>query len=660
MKLLRKPTASQPSISSSEQLLFSGTLRHDKAWAQYEDPLLRMSFWSMAKQFPAMLTVIARVAWREDPRALVVLLGAQLASGVMTAFLLVSINGVLVALFSNGPTTDKLWDALPALLTGGAASSGSVLLGCLIVKVEGRLYPKIELACTTAYYDMMSRVEMSAMEDKDIHRKLAMGRYGTNSVRRMLSHSVWVISGLMSLAAAAVVLGSLHPLLVAALALIAAPRWWGAVVVMRRAYASRHVWIDHTRAVDVITYPITRADSTPELRVHGAGRVLVNASQDMGRTAAGEKERLARAEAGTELLAASMAGIARVLAYGLLWWLLVAGGMPLAAAGTAVFAIRNATGYLNTVVSQLNYMFEESLYLTDMNESISLGSRHAIPTGGAPVTGTGVEVVLEDVTFRYPGADTDALKGVSLTIPPGKVVALVGENGSGKTTLSALVAGLYLPTWGRILYNGVDIGDADRETVFDKVALLSQNVQAWPMTVKANIHIGDGTKPMVQKNVEAAAERAAVRTVVEELPHQWDSIAMKGFERGVKLSGGQWQRVGVARAVYRRRELNIVDEPTAALDPRAEIDMFESLRELTDDGVTSVLLITHRLAATASADMIYVLHHGRLIESGTHQELMAVEDGHYRDLYELQASQYDTTTATVTATGKVPVSPQRA
>ncbi|MFC5144842.1 ABC transporter ATP-binding protein [Streptomyces aureoversilis] len=651
MKLLRKPTTTQPPVSKSEQLLFSGHLRHDKAWAQYADPLLRMSFWSMAKQFPAMLAVIARIARREDPRALAVLVGAQLASGVMTAFLLVSINGVLVALFSDGPTTDKLRDALPALLSGGAASSASVLLGCLIVKVEARLYPKIELACRTAYFEMMARVEMSAMEDKDIQRKLSMGYYGTDSVRRMLDSSVWVVSGLMSLTAAAVVLASLHVFLVGALALIAAPRWWGAVVVMRRAYASRHAWIDHTRAVDVLTYPITRADATPELRVHGAGRVLADASQDMGATAAKEKERLGSAEAVTEIIAATMSGTARVLAYALLWWLLVAGGMPLAAAGTAVFAIRNATGYLNTVVNQMNHMFEESLYLTDMNNAIKLGQEHAIPTGGSPVPGDGVRVVLEDVSFRYPGAEKDALCEVSLTIPPGKVVALVGENGSGKTTLAALVAGLYLPTSGRVSYNGVEVRDADRESVFGRVALLSQNVQAWPMTVKANVHIGDGSRPLVHREVEAAAERADVRTVVEELPHGWDSIALKGFERGVKLSGGQWQRVGVARALYRGRELNIVDEPTAALDPRAEIEMFESLHELTGDGVTSVLLITHRLAATATADVIYVLHEGRVIESGTHGRLMAIKDGHYRGLYELQASQYATTT---TGTTKVP------
>ncbi|WP_223771955.1 ATP-binding cassette domain-containing protein [Streptomyces huiliensis] len=637
-----KPGAGPAPLSESERLLFSGALRHDKAWAVHEDPLLRMSFWSMARQFPGMLAMIARVAWREDPRSLVVLVVAQVASGAMSAFLLVATNQVLVHLFADGPTPEKLREALPALLLAGVSAAGTVLLGCLIVRTEGHLYPKIELSCTSAYYSMMTRVEMSAMEDKDIHRRLALGRYGTDSVQRMLSNAVTVTSGLMSLAAAAVVLGALHPLLLAALLLIAAPRWWGAVVVMRRAYASRHVWIDHRRAVDVLLYPITRADATPELRVHGAGRLLIRSHRDMGRTAVAEKARLAGAEARTEIVAAALSGTARVLSYGLLWWLLVAGGMPLAAAGTAVLAIRNATQYLNQIVSQLNRMCEESLYLADMDRSIKLGARHAIPCGGTAVEGEGLEVVLEDVTFRYPGAARDALRGVSLTIPRGKVVALVGENGSGKSTLAGIVAGLYLPTSGQVTHNGVEIRRADRESVFDRVALLPQDVSCWPMTVRANVHIGDAGRSLRQEKVEAAAEYAGIRPAVEELPHGWDSIAVKGFERGVRLSGGQWQRVGVARAVYRERDLLIVDEPTAALDAKAEIALFDSLRSFTDDGVGSVLLITHRLAATATADLIYVLHRGELVEAGGHQELMALEGGHYRELYELQAAQYAT------------------
>ncbi|MFC5718615.1 ATP-binding cassette domain-containing protein [Streptomyces gamaensis] len=210
---------------------------------------------------------------------------------------------------------------------------------------------------------------------------------------------------------------------------------------------------------------------------------------------------------------------------------------------------------------------------------------------------------------------------VSLTIPVGKVVALVGENGSGKTTLAEVLAGLYLPTVGTVSYNGVEVREADRESVFDKVALLPQDVQAWTMTVRANIHIGDVDKPLVQEHVEAAAERADVRDIVEELPHGWDSIALKGFERGVRLSGGQWQRVGAARALYRDRTLVIVDEPTAALDAKAEIEMLASLRSLTDDGV----------------------------EHGDHHDLMGIKQGHYRELYELQVAQYAASDAALPA-----------
>ncbi|WP_116209644.1 ATP-binding cassette domain-containing protein [Streptomyces olivoreticuli] len=274
------------------------------------------------------------------------------------------------------------------------------------------------------------------------------------------------------------------------------------------------------------------------------------------------------------------------------------------------------------------------------NNAIQLGAQHAIPHHGASVEGEGVDVVLQDVTFRYPGAERDALHGVSLTLPKGKVVALVGENGSGKTTLASLIAGLYFPTAGTVSYNGTDVREADRESVFDRVALLPQDVDCWPMTVRANIHIGDVGRPLDQEKIEAAAERADIRTVVEELPHGWNSIAVKDFERGVRLSGGQWQRIGVSRAVYRQRDLLIIDEPTAALDPKAEIDMFESLRSFTDDGITTVLLITHRLAATATADVIHVLNQGRLLESGSHAELTALTGGHYRELYELQAAQY--------------------
>ncbi|KNB54301.1 ABC transporter [Streptomyces caatingaensis] len=644
---------SEAPLSESERLLFSGALRHDKKWAVYEDPLLRMSLWSMARQFPSMLATVCRVAWGVDRAALLVVFGTNLAAGLMTAFGLVATNQVLVHLFAAGPTAERLREALPALLSAGAVAGVSVALGSWSVMYAGRLYPKIELAYTARYYRGMARCEMAALENKDIYKVLAAGRYGTDSVKRMLRYAVDILHDVVGFAASALVLALLNPLLVAALALIAVPRWLAAVAVVRRTYASMHVWLDHTRAVDTITYPITRVDVSAEVRVHGAGKLLMDAHADMAATAAREKARLARAEAGTELAGSAASGLGRLCAYGLLWLLLTSGGMPLAAAGTAVLAIRTSTGYLAGLVMQFNHMVEESMYLGDLDEACALTARHAIPEGGRDVPRGGFDVVLDRVSFRYPNTDKYALRDVSLEIPRGKVVALVGENGSGKTTLAGLVAGLYLPTDGTLAFGGVDVREADRQQVFDQIAVLSQEIAHWPMTVRANIHIGRSTVPRrdIQRRAERAAAEADVLGVIEDLPHGWDSIAVKGFERGVKLSGGQWQKLATARALYRDAPLLIVDEPTAALDPKKEIETFAALRELTDDG-TTVLMITHRLAATATADLIHVLRDGHLIESGTHTELMSVEGGHYRELYELQAAQYGNGSGTVPAPRK--------
>ncbi|MEW1653972.1 ABC transporter ATP-binding protein [Streptomyces sp. NPDC093707] len=646
MAFLRRGTAQQPALSESEKLLFSGVLRHDKAWAQYENPLLRLSFWKMARQFPAMMGSVARSAWREDRRAFLVLLAAELGIGLMRAFTLVATNQILIAIFSAGPTADRLLGAAPALVAAAAVAALSSVLSAVSVAASGRLEPKIERACTARYYRGLARVELATLVDKKSQRALDAGRYGIRSIRTMLGSSIQVVNVFIGLVAAAAVLLLLHPVLVLALLLIAAPRAWGAVAVVRRNYASRSAWLDHVRATDMVTYQLSRPDAGPEVKAHRAGELLAGAYEDMAATTAREKQRLAYAEAGTDLVAAAMSGTASLVSYGALWALLWFGSIPLAAAGTAVVAVRNSSQGLSSLVMSMNRLYEESMYLADLENAYALAERNAIPTGGLPIPQGPVEVHCEKVSFSYPGAEQLALTDVSLTIPSGKVVALVGENGSGKTTLSKVLAGLYLPTEGEVFVNGVEVREADRDAVFDKVALLCQDFPRWPMTARANVHIGRPDIDLVQARIERAAREADALSMVESLPDGWDSIIVSGFERSTQLSGGQWQRIGSARARYRQAPLVIVDEPTSALDPRAEIEAFQALRSLADDG-TTVVLITHRLAATASADLIYVLDHGRVVERGSHADLMVLDGGHYRTLYELQAAQYAQTSRPV-------------
>ncbi|RLU87547.1 ABC transporter [Streptomyces griseocarneus] len=626
-------------VSESELLLFGGALRYDKPFVTRERPLLRLTFWSMARQFPEMVGTVARAGWREDPAALLTLLGAELGQGAARAFGLVAANQVLVALFADGPTPERLRQALPALLAVSAVTAASALLAAVSVAASGRLEPKVERVCTARFYRGAVRVELAALEDKDFHRLLDAGRFGTDSVRMMLGSSVLVVNALIGLASATCVLALLHPALVGMMVLIAVPKGWGAVVSARRQYASRHTWIEHRRAIGVLTSTLTDQTHAAEIRVHGAGRMLVDAYDDMAATVEKEQQRLALAQAVTRSVSSALSGAAALAAYGVLWLLLASGGLPLAVAGTAVIAVRTAGASLTSLVLQVNRLYEEAMYLRDLEDACRAAERRAIPAGGAPLPPGVREIRLEKVTFAYPGTAVPALCEVSLAIPAGKVVALVGANGSGKTTLSKLVAGLYLPTSGRLSWNGVDVREADRDQLFDRVAVLSQDFPRWPMTARANVHIGRPGQPFDQARADRAAAEAGAADVVASLPYQWDSLVIKGFERGTQISGGQWQRLGAARARYRRAPLLIVDEPTSALDPRAEAEAFRSLRTLTDEG-TTVLLITHRLAATATADLIYVLDRGHLVGEGTHEELMAVEGGLYRSMYELQAAQY--------------------
>ncbi|NEA53555.1 ABC transporter ATP-binding protein [Streptomyces sp. SID13666] len=638
MRTLRRPAAPLP-VSASEQLLFGGALRWEKTYVGHGQPLLRLSFWSMARQLPQLIGTVARAGWQEDRRALLALLAAELGQGLTRVFLLVATNQALVALFAAGPTPDRIRHMLPALTAMAAVSILAVLLSAVSVAASGQLEPKVERVCTARFYRAAVRVELATLEDKVFHRKLDAGRMGTDSVRQMLGSSVAVINSLIGLAAAASVLSLLHPLLVLMLVLIAVPKGWGAVASARRQYESRHAWLDHRRAIAVITNTLIGQDSAAEIRVHGAGRMLTNAYDDMSATVAAEQRRLARAQAGTETTAAAASGIAALAAYGVLWWLLASGGMPLAVAGTAVIAVRTSSANLASLVAQMNRLYEEAMYLGDLEDACTTAQQQAIPAGGTEVPGPLTEVRLRDVSFTYPNGQTPALQNVSLTIPKGKVVALVGENGSGKTTLSKLVAGLYLPSSGALTWNGIDIRDADRDQVFDQVAVLAQDFPRWPMTARTNIHIGRSDQPLNQDLIDQACGEADAMEMISTLPHGWDSLVVQGFERGTQISGGQWQRLGSARARYRRAPLLIVDEPTSALDPKAEVEAFQALRSLTDDG-TTVLLITHRLAATATADLIYVLDHGWLIEQGTHADLMALPGGRYRALYEIQAAQY--------------------
>ncbi|MFE1884735.1 ABC transporter ATP-binding protein [Streptomyces diastatochromogenes] len=637
----KKREAGGPEVSGSERLLFGGPLRYDMGWNEHADAFLELSFRAMMVRLPGMLASSLRLARQADPRAARIVLAAEVGRGAAQAVSLLAVNSALGKLLAGPDIAQRLRAAAPALVVMAAVMLVGALLRAASTYATGRLEPKVERVATELYLERAANVELAAIEDHAFHKLLDTAQYGARSARSMISYGARVINAVISLIAAAGVLTVLHPALLPLLVTMTLPSAWGALTNARRRYESFHTWVQHARAGHLIGNLLTEPAAAPEIRVHGVGPFLLRHFRSMSETAEAEQARLSRLAARTGLIAAAWTGLATVATYATLGALLLGGAMALSVAGTAVIAIRTGSASLDTLVLEINELHEEALFVGDLQRLYTEAAERAIPSGGLPLPEDPREIRFENVTFSYPGdAARPALDDVSLTLPLGRIIALVGENGSGKTTLVKLLAGLYTPARGRILWDGVDAASADRRLLAERVAMVAQDFKRWPFTARVNVAVGRSSAPLTEERLAASIAEAGAEEVVADLPHGLDTLLARNFSGGHELSGGQWQRLGIARAAYRRGRILIVDEPTAALDARAELEVFDKIRALAGSGQT-VVLITHRLASVRHADLVHVLEHGRLVESGTPEELLA-RGGVYAELYALQAEQFTT------------------
>ncbi|MBG0856161.1 ABC transporter ATP-binding protein [Streptomyces spinoverrucosus] len=626
-------------MSESERLLFGGPLRYDMGWNQHSEAFLELSFRAMITRMPALLASSLRLARQADRGATRTVLAAEVGRGMAQAVSLFAVNSVLSRLMGTGPIEDRLRGAVPALVAIAVVLLLGALLRAASTYATGRLEPKVERVATEQYLERAAAVELAAIEDHAFHKLLDTAQYGAASARRMIMYGTRVVNALISLVAAAGVLTVLHPLLLPLLVTMTLPSAWSALTNARRRYESFHTWVQHARAGHLISSLLTEPEAAPEIRLHGVGPFLLRHFRAMSEAAEAEQARLARLAARTGLIAAAWTGLATVSTYATLGGLLLSGAMSLAVAGTAVIAIRTGSASLESLVLEINQLHEEALFVGDLERLYVEAADRAIPVGGVVLPENAREIRFENVTFSYPGdATRPALDDVSLTLPLGRIVALVGENGSGKTTLVKLLAGLYTPDRGRILWDGVDAATADRRLLAERIAMVAQDFKRWPFTARVNIAVGRPSVPVAEERLAAAIVEAGAEDVVADLPRGLDTLLARHFSGGHELSGGQWQRLGIARAAYRRGGILIVDEPTAALDARAELEVFDKIRALAGTGQT-VVLITHRLASVRHADLVHVLDEGRLVESGTPEELLA-KGGVYAELYGLQAEQF--------------------
>ena len=283
-------------------------------------------------------------------------------------------------------------------------------------------------------------------------------------------------------------------------------------------------------------------------------------------------------------------------------------------------------------------MYEHQLYLKVLFELLDFEPRINAPEHPRPIRRPfqqGIE--FRNVTYAYEGQDQPALQDVSFTIEPGETVAIVGHNGAGKTTLVKLLARLYDPQSGQVLIDGHDVREYDPDALRSEFGVLFQDYVSYQFTARENIGIGRAERLEDAPAIASAATKSGAAPVIERLPEGYDTVLGKWFDGGVNLSGGEWQKVALGRAFMREAQILILDEPSAALDAKAEYELFSRLQELAHG--RTALFISHRFSTVRRADRILVFEHGRLIEQGTHTELLAL-GGRYAELFNLQASSY--------------------
>lgn len=301
-------------------------------------------------------------------------------------------------------------------------------------------------------------------------------------------------------------------------------------------------------------------------------------------------------------------------------------------------ALQKGQNSLKGLLGSLSGLYEDNLFLAYLYDFLDLKSRlqepevpHAFPSA----LGTGV--VFDNVSFQYATTERQALENISLKLQPGQVIALVGENGSGKTTLIKLLCRLYDPTEGSITIDGIDLKSFNTTDLRNHISVIFQDYAKYHFTARDNIRLGNINTPPDDRKIVTAAQVSGADRVINSLPQGYDTVLGKMFDQGEELSIGQWQKIALARAFLRDSQVIVLDEPTSAMDPKAEYEVFQQFRKLIHN--QSAILISHRLSTVKMADYIYVMSQGRMIEEGSHKSLLDL-DGVYASMFETQAQNY--------------------
>ena len=429
-----------------------------------------------------------------------------------------------------------------------------------------------------------------------------------------------------------------HWLLAAGLVVAAVPGVYGRLMHSRRIFGFDRAKTEHERRAWYYHTVLTDQAHAKELRLFDLGSLFQARHREARQHIRAGRLALAKRRVLFDLGAQTVATAALFVALAWIALQTTRGAFTLGDLVVCFVGFQSALSLLQTFMRALAGLYEDNLFLTNFYAFLDIVPAIAPPPRPRAVPTPIVNgVIVDKVGFRYPGQSADALHDVDLTLAPGEIVALVGENGSGKSTLLKLLCRLYDPARGAITVDGVDVRDLDPVQWRRRLSVVFQDYTHYALTVTENIWLGDTTTPPEPARIAQAGLRAGIDPAVRRLPSAYDTLLGRWFREGQELSEGEWQKIALARAFWRDARILVLDEPSSALDPLAEADLFRRFRDLLDG--RSAVIVSHRFSTVQLADCIYVMDQGRVVERGTHAALVA-RGGHYARLYRAQAQYY--------------------
>jgi ATP-binding cassette subfamily B protein len=581
---------------------------------------------------------LVRIVWESGPGVVSGGMTARIASALIPISMLSVSKRILDAIqakFHGAALPAYFWWLVGAEF--GLAALGAVL-GRVIGFFDALLADRFTRHVSVRVLAHASRLDLASYEDPVFYDKLERARVQATDRIAMIQAIGLLFQQAIAAATLSLSIFYFSPWLLLLLVVAVVPAFLGESHFAFIGYSLNIRQTPVRRQLDYLRLLGASKESAMELKLFGLSDFIIgeyahHADELYEQSAALARRRL---WAGAALSLLSTSGYYAAYAYVI--YRTVIGDLSWGTLQFLAGAIAGASNNIQAIFSTFSGIADQSLFLTDLVEFFkvkpSVSSKpNALPAPRPIRDG----FVFEHVSFNYPGSTRRVLDRFDFRIATGERIALIGENGQGKTTIVKLLTRLYDPTEGRILLDGADLRDYSIEDLNREIGVIFQDFVRYEMSARQNIAVGRIERAPQNGDIQHAAERSLADQVIRRLPRGYDQLLGRRFEGGTDLSGGEWQKVALARAYLRDAQLLILDEPTAALDARSEYEVFQRFAELTSGKMA--LLISHRFSTVRMADRIVVLENGRIVEGGSHPDLISL-GGRYAHMFELQASSY--------------------